>query len=63
MTKTPTQTILELTQKKPIEEILRDTLERFRGRHNNAALAALYLGVSVGTIYSWCARMGIDILG
>ena len=60
MTKTPKQELLELQMGKPIEQILRDALGRFRGRHN-VALAALSLGLATGTVYNWCSQMGIDV--
>ena len=61
MAKTPKQQVLELQRKKPIEEVLRGALARFQGRHNCVPLAALSLEVSGGTIYSWCAQLGIDV--
>ena len=61
MLKTPKQEILELRNGMPIEDLLRATLEKFRGRHNRATLAAVFLEVSTATLYNWCAQYGIDI--
>ena len=61
MVKTPKQEVLELQYGRAIEEVIRGALERFGGRHNHVALAALDLGVSSSTLYIWCAQMEIDV--
>ena len=59
--KTDKQTVLELQRSKSIEEIIRDSLEQTRGEKFQITLAALDLGVTDATFYSWCRALGIDI--
>ena len=59
--KTDRQTVLELQRCKPIVEILRDELERTRGKKFQVALVAFDLGVTDATVYKWCEAYGINI--
>ena len=59
--KTDRQTVLELRRGKPIVEILRESLEKNRGKRFLVALVALDLGVTDATVYNWCETLGIDI--
>lgn len=58
--KTDKQVLLELQHGKPLEDILRDALAKFQGRKSYVALAAIDLGLSDATLYSWCEDLGID---
>ena len=55
------QTVLELQRAKPIVEILREALEKNRGKRFQVTLVALDLGVTDATLYNWCETLGIDI--
>ena len=59
--KTDRQALLELQYSKPIEQVIRDALEKTRGKKSQVALAAVDLGVTDATIYNWCEHLGIDI--
>ncbi len=59
--KTDRQALLELRQAKPIEDILREALEKYRGRKQQVVLASFALGVTDATVYNWCEELGIDI--
>ena len=59
--KTDRQTVLELQRAKPIVEILREALEKNRGKRFQVTLVALDLGVTDATLYNWCDDLGIDI--
>ena len=59
--KTDKQTVLELRLGMPIEDIIREVLEKRRGQSAFIQRAALDIGVSDGTLYSWCESLGIDI--
>ena len=59
--KTDKQTVLELQRSKVIEDIIRDSLEKTRGEKFQITLAALDLGVTDATFYSWCRDLGINI--
>ena len=59
--KTDRQTVLELQRAKPIVEILREALEKNRGKRFQVTLVALDLGVTDATLYNWCEDLGIDI--
>ena len=59
--KTDKQALLEAQQGKPIELVLREALERHRGKKLLVALAGIDLGVSDATFYNWCDQLNIDI--
>ena len=59
--KTDRQTLLEMQHQKPIADILRETLEQYRGQKQQVTLTSLDLGVTDATIYNWCHDLGIDI--
>lgn len=61
MQKTPTQEKLEAQRNKDIREILIESLEQYRGKKNLAALVAIDLDVSDGSVYLWCRANNIDI--
>ena len=61
MKKTVVQEKLELQHGKPFEDVLRDTLESHRGRRNMVTSAALELGVTDATIYTWCRSLDIEV--
>ena len=59
--KTDGQTVLELQRSKPIENIVREALERHRGKRLQVVLAGLDMGVTDATVYNWCEDLGINI--
>ena len=59
--KTDRQALLEALRGKPVEDILKESLEQYRGRRNMAMLVGLDLDVSDATVYNWCDQLGIDI--
>ena len=59
--KTDRQSLLEMQRQKPIADILRETLEQYRGQKQQVTLAGLDLGVTDATVYNWCADLDIDI--
>ena len=59
--KTDRQTVLELQRSKPIEQILRESLESHRGKKFQIAHVAMELGVTDATVYNWCEGLSIDI--
>ncbi len=59
--KTDRQHLLEIQRRKPIADIVRETLERHRGKKLLVALAGIDLGVSDATFYNWCDQLNIDI--
>ena len=63
MARTLLQEKLELQHGKPIEDLLRATLEARRGQKGLPYLVAADIGISDGTLYWWCREFGIDIDG
>jgi len=61
MTKTPTQEKLEAQKGKDIADIVVEALEQRKGKRNLVVLAALDLGVTDATLYSWCDRLGVKL--
>ena len=59
--KTDRQVVLELQRSKPIEQVIREALERNMGKKSQVTLAALDLGITDATFYNWCTDLGIDI--
>ena len=59
--KTDKQTLLEIQNSKPIENIIREALEAYRAQRHQVMLAAIDLGVTDATLYQWCREFGIDI--
>ena len=59
--KTDKQAVLELQRFKPIEDIVREALERHRGKKLQVVLAGLDMGITNATLYQWCSDLGIDI--
>ena len=58
---TDRQMVLEYQHGKPIRKILEETLEKHRGRRHHTVHTASELDVTVGTLYKWSERLGIDI--
>ena len=58
---TDRQMLLEHLHGKPIRNILKEALERHRGRRHHTVHTASELDVTVGTIYKWGERLGIDV--
>ncbi len=61
MPKTTTMQLLEATRKKPIRDIITDSLESHRGKPFLVARVQFDLGVSDTTVISWCHQLGIKI--
>ena len=61
MARTLLQEKLELQHGKPIEDLLKATLEAHRGQKGLPYLVATDIGISDGTLYWWCRELGIDI--
>ena len=59
--KTYAEQELESQRGFPVEQIIRDALDGLRGQTQIAEKLSVVLGVSKPTIYSWCAKYGIDI--
>ncbi len=58
---TDRQMLLEYQHGKPIRDILTETLEKHRGRRHHTVHTASELDVTVGTLYKWSERLGIDL--
>ena len=52
---------MEQLHGKPLDRVLRETLESYRGQRQQVTLTGLALGVTGVTVYSWCNDLGIDI--
>ena len=61
MSRTPTQSKLEVQRGRGIEEILKSSLNAYRGQKHMVTLIALDLGVTDATLYNWCREFGIDV--
>ena len=61
MPKTDKQLMLEAQRGKPIDQILLELLQKYRGRKSLAFLVGLELDATDATIYAWCERCGINI--
>ena len=61
MERTLLQEKLELQRGKPIQDLLREALEAYRGHKGLPYLVAADIGISDGTLYQWCREFGIDI--
>ena len=61
MARTLLQEKLELQHGKPIEDLLKTTLEAHRGQKGLPYLVATDIGISDGTLYWWCREFGIAI--
>ena len=59
--RTDKQALLEKTHGKPLDQVLRDTLEKHRGKKQQITLTGLDLEVTGVTIYNWCRELGINI--
>ena len=59
--KTDKQIVLELRTGMPIEEIVRDALEKHRGDPLFMLRAAVEMEVSDSTLYNWCRSLDIDV--
>ena len=59
--KTDRQTVIELQRGKPVDQVIRDVLEKHRGEKSQVTWVALDLGITDATVYSWCKDFGIDI--
>ena len=59
--KTDRQALLEVQRGKPIEDVVREALEKYRGRKSQVALAGFDMGITDASVYNWCEQLGIDI--
>ena len=59
--KTDRQALLEAQRDKPIRDIIREALEKFRYQRHQVVLAGLDMGVTDATVYNWCEDLDIDI--
>ena len=59
--KTDKQIVLELQRGMPIENVIHEVLMKYRGQSALVQRAALDIGVSDGTLYSWCEALGLEI--
>ena len=59
--KTDRQALLEIQRSKPISDIVREALEKYRGRKSQVTLASLDMGITDASVYNWCEQLGIDI--
>ena len=61
MAKTILQQKLELQWRKPVRQLLLDTLESHRGEPHAVRNTASDLDITDSTIYKWCREWGICI--
>ncbi len=59
--KTDRQALLEAQRGQSIETIVREALEKYRGRRNMVMLVSVDLEISDATLYRWCDDLGINI--
>ncbi len=53
--------LLESRAGRPIRDLLVDALEARRASRGMVPLVCADLGLSYGTLYNWCSRLGINI--